>query len=230
MLALFPEGFEEGERGDDMELAAYTDAGGEELLREQFPKVTSTSVEQDWEERWKRFHRSVRAGGVWIVPPWEEPKDGLSIVIDPGRAFGTGAHPTTRLVLELLTSVERGSLLDVGCGSGVLAIAGAKLGFAPVTAVDRAPQAVAAAAENAAANGVVLEIAQRDAVDDALPPADVAVMNISQPLVARIGPRIDCRLLITSGYFEPHVPRLPGFSRRDRAAAEGWAADLHVRE
>ncbi len=230
MLGLFPEGFEEAERGDSLELAAYTDAAGEQLLREHFPAVSSVAVEEDWTERWKRFHRSVRAGGVWIVPPWEEPRPEPSIVIDPGRAFGTGAHPTTRLSLELLSTLDRGSLLDVGCGSGVLAIAAAKLGFAPVTAVDRAPEAVEAARANAAANDVAIDVAECDAVNDPLPSAQIAVMNISEPLDAQIAPRIDCELLITSGYFEPHVPRLPGFSRRDRAAAEGWAADLHVRE
>ena len=76
-------------------------------------------------------------GPLWIGPPWESaPADALAVVIDPGRAFGTGAHATTRLCLELLLDAPRGSVLDVGCGSGVLAIAAARLGFGPVAAVD----------------------------------------------------------------------------------------------
>ena len=78
-------------------------------------------------------------------------------VVDPGRAFGTGGHATTRLCLELLDGVERGSLLDVGCGSGVLAIAAARLGFGPVLALDHDPAALEATKRNAAANGVELD-------------------------------------------------------------------------
>ena len=72
-----------------------------------------------WEDEWKRFHRPVEVGSLWIGPPWEEPTPGSSpVVIDPGRAFGTGAHPTTRLCLELIQSLERASLLDVGSRLG----------------------------------------------------------------------------------------------------------------
>ena len=103
-----------------------------------------------------QFHKPVRVGRLWIGPPWEEPDaDAIAVVIDPGRAFGTGGHPTTQLCLELLEAEERGSVLDVGCGSGVLSIAAAKLGFAPVLAFDFDPQAVEASERNAADNGVV---------------------------------------------------------------------------
>ena len=137
MLELFPEGFEEADRGEDVELAAYTGADGERRLREAFAEVSSEPVADDWQDRWRSFHRPVRVGPLWVGPPWEPaPHDAVAVVIDPGRAFGTGAHPTTRLSLELLLELEPGSLLDVGCGSGVLAIAGAKLGFAPVHAFD----------------------------------------------------------------------------------------------
>src|SRR5437016_3537985 len=79
-------------------------------------------VENGWEDRWRDFHRPIRIGPLWVGPPWEEaPPGAVAVWIDPGRAFGTGAHPTTRLCLELLLDVRRGSLLDVGCGSGVIA-------------------------------------------------------------------------------------------------------------
>ena len=231
MLELFPEGFEEADRGDRIVLSAYTDARGEARLSAAFGAVATADVPADWEERWKQFHRPVRAGGLWIVPPWEQPPPGAdSITIDPGRAFGTGAHPTTRLCLELIAEQEPGSLLDIGCGSGVLSIGAAKLGFAPVLAIDSDEHAVDAARANAAANGVDVEFANEDAIGAPLPQADIAVANISAELVAAVGERVECGLLVTSGYFEDHVPRLARFRPVARRTFDGWAADLHARE
>ena len=140
MLELFPQGFEEREADDSVELTAYTDAGGEERIWQAFGTGTAADVKAGWEDRWRRFHRPQRVGDLWIGPPWEEPDPGsVAIVIDPGRAFGTGGHPTTRLCLELLAAEAAGSVVDVGCGSGVLAIAAVKLGFSPVVAVDVDP-------------------------------------------------------------------------------------------
>ena len=117
-----------------------------------------------------------------------------------------------------------------GCGSGVIAIAAAKLGFAPVVGLDSDPHAIEAARANAAANGFELDFRRVDARVDALPEADVAVANISEELVAAVAPRLRCGLLVTSGYFEPHVPRLPGFRAVGRRRLDGWAADLHAPE
>jgi ribosomal protein L11 methyltransferase len=231
VLELFPHGFEEVEHADGVEFVAYTDAAGEELLWEAFGTAEAHAVAGGWEDAWRRFHRPVRVGALWVGPPWEAPDAGaIPVVVDPGRAFGTGSHPTTRLCLALIDAQPRGSLLDVGCGSGVLGIAAAKLGFAPVTAVDRDEQALAAARRNADVNGVPLDLRHADATEDELPGTDVAVANISDRLVAEVGPRLDCELLVTSGYFEPHEPSLDGFRRTDRRTLEGWAADLHVRE
>jgi len=231
MLALFPEGFEESERGDELVLSAYTDARGEGRMTAAFGDVTAADVPTDWEERWKRFHRPVSAGGIWIVPPWEDPPRGAdAVLIDPGRAFGTGAHPTTRLCLELISELEPGSLLDIGCGSGVLAIAAAKFGFAPVIGLDADPHAVEAARANAVVNRLELEFERSDALVEPLPEADVAIANVSAELVAEVGERVECTLFVTSGYFEAHVPSLPRFRTIDRRTLEGWAADLHARE
>jgi ribosomal protein L11 methyltransferase len=231
MLALFPEGFEESERGDELVLSAYTDARGEGRMAAAFGDVVATDVPADWEERWKRFHRPVSAGGLWIVPPWEDPPRGADfVVIDPGRAFGTGAHPTTRLCLEIVGELEPGSLLDIGCGSGVLSIAAAKLGFAPVVGLDSDPHAVEAARANAAANRLALDFEQADALVEPLPEADVAIANMTAELVAQVGGRVDCTLLVSSGYFEAHVPTLPRFRAVRRRTLDGWAADLYARE
>ena len=232
MVELFPSGFEEVESPGAVELAAYTDAGGEERLWQAFGGVSSADVEEGWGDRWRDFHRPVSVGGLWVGPPWEEPPPGsTAIVIDPGRAFGTGAHATTRLCLELLLDEPRGSVLDVGCGSGVLAIAAAKLGFGPVVAIDSDAQAVEAARQNAAANRVLVDVRLVDVVRAAecLPRADLALLNISLETVLAVAPCFDAARVITSGYLLSEEPRLAGYARARRCSAEGWAADLHVR-
>jgi len=230
MLELFPEGFEERDTADGVELAAYTDDGGEERLWSAFGGARSTEVEEGWEDRWRAFHRPVRVGPLWVGPPWEQPDgDSIPVVIDPGRAFGTGAHATTRLCLELLVELPRGSLLDAGCGSGVLSIAAAKLGFEPVFAVDLDPQAVEATDRNAVANRVAVDARIADAADSALPETANAVVNVAIDVDGRIAARLGAKRVITSGYLAAESPELPGYCCEDRREAEGWAADLHVR-
>jgi len=209
----------------------YSDADGEALLRAAFPDVAANDVEPGWEDRWRDFHHPVRIGELWVGPPWETPPVGaVPVVIDPGRAFGTGAHATTRLCLELLLAERRGSVLDVGCGSGVLAIAAAKLGFAPVTALDDDPVAVEVAARNADVNGVRIELVLSDATASRLPAADLAVANIALAPLRELAGHLDCARAVTSGYLESDELALPGFRRLRRLAAEGWAADLHERK
>jgi ribosomal protein L11 methyltransferase len=233
MLELFPQGFEEVDHPDGVELVAYTDASGEERLWHAFSGSAvgaAEDVADGWEERWREFHHPVRVGSVWIGQPWQErPADAVVVLIDPGRAFGTGAHATTRLCLELIAGLERGSLLDIGCGSGVLAIAAAKLGFTPVVGLDIDEQAVAVARANAEANAVDIELRTADAVEDPLPAADVAVANVTRAVAEAAGARMDCRTLITSGYLEVDEVHVPNFDRTERVTADGWAADLHLR-
>ena len=231
MLELFPEGFEEHELSDGVELAAYTGPAGEERIWQAFGGAVADDVDQGWEDRWRDFHRPVVAGGLWIGPPWERPPAHLpAVVIDPGRAFGTGAHPTTRLCLELLASVPRGSVLDVGCGSGVLSIAAAMLGFKPVWAVDVDPVAVEVTAANAAVNDADVDVSALDAVTGELRAADVVIANIAPEPVAALSGRIEAARAITSGYLVTTEPELEGFRRADRLELEGWAADLHERQ
>jgi ribosomal protein L11 methyltransferase len=229
MIELFPEGFEEVDQDGGVELAAYTDPSGEERLWAAFGGARSDAVEEGWEERWQAFHRPVRIGPLWVGPPWEEPDVGaVAVVIDPGRAFGTGSHATTRLCLELLLEQPHGSLLDVGCGSGVLAIAGAKLGFAPVFAVDLDPNAIEATVRNAEGNGAAVDARHADARTDELPPADTALVNVALDLDRAIVEQLDCARLITSGYLVAEAPEFPGYRRERRRDSEGWAADLHI--
>jgi ribosomal protein L11 methyltransferase len=227
MLVLFPDGFEERERGDVLELAGYGDQGDAARLAAALGPVERQVVEPGWDEGWKRFHHPVRIGPLWVGPPWEEPEPGaLAVVVDPGRAFGTGAHPTTRLCLELLVALDPASFLDLGCGSGVLAVAAARLGFSPVVAVDADEAALEATRANAAANGVLVDVRRGDVLADALPSAGVAAANIALAAVEAIGARVDAELLIGSGYLAGERPRVRGRRAVERRERAGWAADL----
>lgn len=226
MLELAPEGFEERERGEELELAAYTDAYGGARIARAFGTVHEEALNTDWASRWRTFHRPVRAGPFWVGPSWEgAPTDAVAIVIDPGLAFGTGAHPTTRLCLELLSELPRGSLLDAGCGSGVLAVAAAKLGFAPVHALDDDRFAVETTAANAAVNDVTVDAQQADVTRDALPTVDVALANIALGAVETFADRLAARALVTAGYLLSDRPGLRDWEHLERRELEGWAAD-----
>ena len=149
-----------GGEGELPELGEVEAAAGDGLV-----EVVATEVPDDWADRWQDFHKPLLVGGrLWLRPSWEEPREGaIDLVVDPGRAFGTGAHPTTRLCLEYLLELEAageagGPLTDLGTGSGVLAIAAAKLGWDPVSGYDHEPPSIEAAAANAAANGVEVDL------------------------------------------------------------------------
>ena len=214
-----------------MELGVYTDAAGLAQLSELFARVAALPVEPGWEDSWKTFHRAVRAGELWITPPWiDAPPGAPAVVIDPGRAFGTGAHPTTQLCLELLAGCPVGSVLDVGCGSGVLAIAARRLGFGPVLAVDNDPVAVEATEANALANGVDLDVRTVDALAEPLPPADVALANVLLAPVERILARLDVRVAVTSGYLAGEIPAHGGWRHVETRTLDGWAADRFERD
>jgi ribosomal protein L11 methyltransferase len=231
----FPQGFEEGGRQEGLELAAYTDDVGEAGLRERFAIVDASEVEPGWEERWRDFHRPVRIGELWIGPPWERPPDdAVALVIEPARAFGTGGHTTTRLCLELLLDLRSelggAGVLDVGCGSGVLAVAAARLGYRPVRAVDLEPEAVDETRRNAERNGVEIEVRLADALTAELPVADLVVANIARAAIDALAPRLRCRVLVASGYFDTDAVPVPAFRHRERRCADGWAADVYVKE
>ena len=218
LLNIFPDGVEEL----DGAFAVYSD---EPLLG--FDVVEADDVPDGWEDRWRAFHHGVVVGRFWVGPPWEDAPAGAdAIVIDPGRAFGTGAHPTTRLTLELLQELGAGSLLDVGCGSGVLSIAAAKLGFEPVTAIDIDDAAVEATLANAEVNGVELSAYRADALADELPETELAVANVALDVVERLLPRLGVRRAVTSGYLDRDEPRVEGWCRSARREVDGWAADL----
>lgn len=227
LLEAFPSGLEERELGDRVELAVYTDEVGEAAMRAAFPEVTTDVVADGWEDRWKEFHQPVHVGGLWIGPPWIVPPPGeAAVVVDPGRAFGTGAHATTRACIELLAQLERGSLLDAGCGSGVVAVAAVRLGFAPVRAVDLDPVAVEVARRTAHVNDVSIDVSCADVLLDALPAVDVVVANIDPRVVETLLARVAAAVAVTSGYSASQRPSTDVWDHVDRLEVEGWAADV----
>src|SRR3954470_17456358 len=173
LVELAPSGVEQVDGDGFTEFALYGAPGelpsfpeGEADVGGIVVQVSGREVPDDWAERWKRFHRPVLiAGQIYVRPPWEEPavRPGvIEIVIDPGQAFGTGTHPTTALCLELMLDLDaHGSFADLGCGSGVLAIAAAKLGHGPISAVDAERQAIDATRRNGNDNGVALDSLER---------------------------------------------------------------------
>lgn len=197
LTVLAPNGVEE-ERGPDyVEYAIY---GGEGELPELGGldaaigngrvEVSATEIPDDWADRWRDFHKPLLvADRLWLRPSWEPSRDGsIDIVVDPGQAFGTGAHPTTRLCLEYLCELEAtgeaaGELVDLGTGSGVLAIAASKLGWSPIRAYDHEPAALDAAAANADANDVDLHLERinlRERLPDLSP---TVVANMTAPIL-----------------------------------------------
>ncbi len=171
----------------DADVAAMLAGAAAQAGLEAVPAFTVEPVEeQNWVQLTQAQFDPIRVSGrLWIVPSWHESPDpaAINLVLDPGMAFGTGSHPTTRLCLEWLERTITGgeSLLDYGCGSGILAIAAAKLGAAAVAGVDIDPQAVDAANANAASNDVAARFA--DSAETLAGEYDVVVANIlSNPL------------------------------------------------
>jgi ribosomal protein L11 methyltransferase len=251
LLELAPNGVEE-ERGPGwVEYAIYGPPGEVPDLGElqaaaggSLVDVTTTSVPDDWADRWADFHRPIEVRGrIGVRPSWWEAKDDLiDVVVDPGRAFGTGGHPTTRLCLELLVDLEEageacGAIADWGTGSGVLAIAAAKLGWGPITACDREPASLEAAQANAAANGVKLEAESVDVRERPPPTAPTVVANLTANLLIDCAGHIDPvegrpDTIVCSGMLESEIDRVAaafdpaGLREAKRLDEREWAALL----
>ncbi len=211
--------------------------------------LNARPLDPDWRERWKRWFKGFRISEHLAVrPPWEEPdgpEDGLTLIIEPGMAFGTGQHETTWLCLEHLESLRRSdglpeTFLDVGCGTGILSIAAAGMGVDRVTGVDIDPDSIRCALENAETNGVAdrLELSTTPAAE--LPetyPLVVAnilghiLLRLADDLVARTAPG---GTLVLSGLLETQrTELLDAFESRgcrlESSAVRGPWALLNMR-
>ncbi len=261
LLELTPAGVEEvdvdaetvefavyGMPGEIPELPALRAAAGGALV-----EVTSAEIADDWAERWREFHRPLILGDTLSVrPPWEPAAaTRLDVVIDPGRAFGTGAHATTRLCLEMLLELAPGSaapgtgdpaVLDLGCGSGVLGITAALLGWGRVLALDNDPLSVEATTANASVNGVaeLIDARRFDLRSEPVPPAALVLGNLLAPLLRgwcatlRSGVGSVPGRLIASGLMVDEADAISsafaelGLRERERRTSAGWTALLLV--
>lgn len=263
LLQLVPSGVEESDLpgGAVVEYAIYGAPGELPLLPDlqaavgdALVEVSTSELPDDWSERWRDFHRPItiaspapgRLSALRVRTPWESPSErsGLrEIVIDPGQAFGTGAHATTRLCLELLLALAdadpgRSGLIDLGCGSGVLAIAAATVGYDPVLALDYDRASVAAAAHNATANGVQIDVRGFDLRRDPWPVDDrqgipVMLANLLRPLLLNLAETLERPPghLIASGLLCGEAEEISrtfaqrlGMSERERRESGEWAA------
>lgn len=204
-----------------------------------FPQVPRFTVEEVAEQNWVQLTQSqfdpIRiTDRLWIVPSWHEAPDpaAINIELDPGMAFGTGSHPTTRLCLEWITeNVGPGhTVLDYGCGSGILGIAAARMGAAQVLGVDIDAKALEAAADNAQRNGVSLALQHSAQPLDAT--FDRVVANILTNPLCVLAPLLAARVaaggrIALSGVLEPQAERVmeayaPYLALKVGAVSEGW--------
>jgi ribosomal protein L11 methyltransferase len=202
-------------------------------------------ADEDWLESWKSQFRPIRIGPFFVRPSWSDVRDalrawgplppGIEIVLDPGMAFGTGLHPTTRQCLEALGELDIAgrTVLDVGTGSGILAVAAAKRGAARVVGVDVDPLAVRAATENAAINGVGVEVSEGSAAN-VTGTFDVVLANLVADVLVTIAPDLRARVaaaagtLVCAGIVREKEERVvdalarAGLRVVDRAEREDW--------
>lgn len=191
--------------------------------------------EEDWANAWKAYFKPARVGErLVIIPSWEEytlqPND-VPLYLDPGMAFGTGTHATTSLCLRRLETLVRPGMrvLDVGTGSGILAIAAARLGAAPVVGIDIDPVAVRVARENAERNGVTIDV--RPGTLDQVEPAecDLVIANIIASVIIDILPDVAARMKKGGKFLASGI-----IAEKKQAVADAmtatWLLPVEVRE
>lgn len=238
LMAFAPGGLEEIEDGDVVEYVLYGAPGelpaiGDVTAVVAGEALVEVSTSEIPEVDWHSFHVPIDVGPLRVRPPWHEPREGaLDVLIEPGQGFGTGSHATTRLSLELLAElVPEGPIADWGCGSGILAIAAAKLGWGPVLACDIEPESVEAALDGARVNGVELEVTRCD-VRAGGPPAPTVLANLVRPLLLQVAEHlteVPERMIISGLELHEVDEVLLAFTRqnlieRDRREGGGWAA------
>ncbi len=248
LTVLAPNGVEEERGSGYVEYAIYGGAGELPELGEIDAvvgagrvEVSSTEIPDDWADRWRDFHKPLLVGDrLWLRPSWEDPREGaIDVVVDPGQAFGTGAHPTTRLCLRLLLELEQGGeahgpLTDLGTGSGVLAIAAAKLGWDPIRAYDHEQPALEATAANAAVNDVTVQLERMNLREQLPDLPQTVVANMTAPILTAVAAQLEAvpSTLVLSGLLPAELDDVSaafantGLAEADRRRDGDWAALL----
>ena len=257
LVAIVPGGVEE-ERGQTyVEYAIYGDPGEvpalpalEAAVGEGLVEIETTEIPDDWGDRWRDFHQPIEIDDRLVVrPSWIDPSASgaaagskIEVVIDPGQAFGTGSHPTTRMCLALLLDLAdrgeaEGHLADLGTGSGVLAIAACKLGWRSVEGADHESAALEAARANATANDVEIRLRRVNLREEPPPEAETIVANLTARLLTGVAGALQAarrppRIAIVSGLLETEAAEVvsafkrAGLSERERRTDGEWAALL----
>lgn len=189
-------------------------------------EITLTDVPGGWATRWHDYLRPVQIGALRVRPPWLD-GDAGDLVIDPGALFGAGTHPTTQLCLELLLAAEpAGALCDWGAGTGILAIAAARLGFAPVTAIEVMPDGLEAIRANAAANDVEVTALWSNLAETAPPWAPTVVANLPLELLLAVPVERPPERLIAAGFLRDRAEEVAdafGLVEVQRCVLGEWA-------
>jgi ribosomal protein L11 methyltransferase len=199
------------------------------------PPAYSWVQEEDWANAWKAYFKPTRVGErLMIIPSWEsyelQPQD-LPLYLDPGMAFGTGTHPTTSLCLRKLEAVVQPGMrvLDVGTGSGILAIAAARLGAAPVVGIDIDPVAVRVAKENAERNGVTIDVRAGTLDQVETDECDLIIANIIASIIIDILPDVASRMKMGGKFLASGI-----IAEKKQAVADAmtatWLLPIEVRE
>ena len=221
----FPDGFEEEVDGDVVHLSGYAPADAAPTLPD-YP-TGRAAVPPGWRDGWRGHHKPARIGRFWVGPPWLDPDaDAEPIVIEPGLAFGTGAHGSTRAAAAVLLRLPAGGAIgDVGCGSGVLSIIAGRLGWGPIAAIDSDIHAVAATRLNARLNGVELQAVVADALVDRLPAGKVLLANLQLEILEPLFARPDLPpTVIVSGLLEREAFAPTGWRAVDEEVVDRWRA------
>jgi ribosomal protein L11 methyltransferase len=228
--------WDEGAASERVMIRAWFDAPDRAVIEvavARFGAVAWKDVpDVDWSESWKAGFAPFEVEGLVVAPPWDAPAGAL--VIEPGQGFGTGHHPTTRAVLGFLVELARAggiaTVLDVGCGSGILALAAAKLGLR-ARGIDIEPESVAEARANAARNGLEATFST-DAIAQLAEPADLVLANLHTEVLVELAPdlaRLTRGRLVVGGILSDREARAraaldPLLELEDRRATERWVA------
>ena len=191
---------------------------GDEIL-DLFPNAALREVrDEDWENNWKQYYKPIEIGKITVVPSWEEiPEETIPLVLDPGLTFGTGSHASTHMVLEAIQEIdtEGKTVLDLGCGSGILGIASMLLGASSCTAYDIDEKSPDVVASNAALNNVSIDAHFGDVLSKNWEGYDIVLANIVADIISKLVPKVKSQIFIVSGIIDGREDEITSLLKRN---------------